>query len=458
MGIAILIFLLLIAGGLPSQALRLQLTTDNYNVRLLQKKNGILHNAIDYDRNGRSLYLGIGSEIEIPDVYVIRDANNNLDLRATLANWKLYGVTSGVEAPAELSFQGLFADDTKPATAYPVYISKSRGTRSEFNKNTKYYMDLSYLVDAPDRYREVGSREQSASAPSETREKNWLTTHKQQSNLQCVSATTSTNVCSSLEPQFSDMMGNNADYFRQLGRRNGRQKIREYIQYITPIAQYAEALTGFPASVLIAQSIVETGGGSSAQFRNNNGLFGFSCRRKKKSNYNYWQQSYSISGVNLGFRASCSSPRPKSEGGHYYVFASKEESVWAFVYNYLYSSNSRRYAGVRNLVTKAKEQSLSGVADWKKVVGNISGYAANDRKYQAALTGMIKSYNLDQLDFSGNTCQQCLAKNNFQNMLVSTREVASFGDPQVIQVPAKQHPTLITTKPAVPVFRDAWTR
>lgn len=439
----IIIFLLLIT--IQSRALKIELATDNYNVRVIKYGNGRVYKASDFDKSGSSLYLGMGSVVEIPDQFVVRDQYQKLDLQATLEKWRNSSLQES--RPINTTFEGLFKEDTRTSTAFPIKIVSARGTSSNFNKRDSYFMDLQYLLNAPDSFREIQSP---SLRQTNNRGQSLFLSELTAKPVGLVCNQEGMNNCGTVLPVFQGKAENDKDYFRKLGRKNNSAKVQEYIEYIKPIAQYAEALTGFPASVLIAQSIIETGAGMSAQFRNNNGLFGFSCRKRKRNNT--WQQEFEVSGVKLGFQASCSSPRPANEGGHYYVFPSREDSVWAFIYNYLYSEKPR-FKAVRSAVHKAKEQSPNGVAHWRDVVNKISGYAQSDSGYRAALTNLIsnKKYGLEQLDYKSNSCQMCLAKNNFQNMLMTDeKKRLPASVPQSVAANPGQRSLLSR-------WRDAWS-
>ena len=171
---------------------------------------------------------------------------------------------------------------------------------------------------------------------------------------------------------------------------------------MAPIAQYFQAKTGFPASVMIAQAMLETGYGTSFLFNRKEALFGESCTR-------YGSQvirEFNIGKEKFVSKGSCVTSRPVNEVFYYVSFDSKESSVASYIHNLLIDKRTERtYPGVRQEVQKARASDPSGVASYQKILPHLRRYATNPN-YIGELSGTIRRYGLEQYD--KNSCQTCI--------------------------------------------------
>lgn len=184
----------------------------------------------------------------------------------------------------------------------------------------------------------------------------------------------------------------------QLGPAPTNGDKQAFINWIKPAALYVQAMTGFPAAVIIGQAALETAWGTSVNFTQRNSLFGHSC----------WNGATQTGEVDLGpkkfsWTGHCNANRP--EGGMYLSFPNKSESFLAYLTLILQSRG--RYLGAQRLSASAARGGSPGVASWSMVIRDIaaSGYAA-DNAYAQKVGEIISNYRLDQL--SDNECQRCV--------------------------------------------------
>jgi uncharacterized FlgJ-related protein len=170
--------------------------------------------------------------------------------------------------------------------------------------------------------------------------------------------------------------------------RSSAQRKRAFINYMTPFALEVQATTGLPASVIIAQSALETGWGTSSVFRNTQNLFGHSCwRQGSRRTYRI-----EIQGQTQAVVGRCDRPRPASAGGYFLSFSSPQQSVYAYASNLL-SARHRHYDQVRGAVRRARPN----VADWRSVVDGLSMYDAPNPQYRSQVRSLIERNGLTSL-------------------------------------------------------------
>lgn len=196
-------------------------------------------------------------------------------------------------------------------------------------------------------------------------------------------------------------------------------RVRAFAEYMAPIAQYFQAKTGFPASVMIAQAMLETGYGTSFLFNRKEALFGESCTR-------YGAQvirEYAIGDTNFVSKGSCVTSRPVNEGYYYVSFDSKESSVASYVHNLLIDKRTERtYPGVRQEVAKTRSADANGVTSWQKILPHLRRYATNPN-YTSELSGTIRRFGLDKYD--KNSCQTCIEQRE-NNQRANNHEKATI--------------------------------
>lgn len=181
-------------------------------------------------------------------------------------------------------------------------------------------------------------------------------------------------------------------------------RVRAFAEYMAPIAKYFQAKTGMPASVMIAQAMIETGYGTSFLFNNKEALFGESCgHRGSRRN-----RDFEIDGVQFVTKGKCLTSRPANEGGYYVEFDSKESSVASYIHNILYDplmNTKRNYLELRQLIKSVRDKDPNGVAPWQQVIPLLKGYAT-DSNYFSSLASTVRNFKLDQYD--KNSCQTCI--------------------------------------------------
>jgi hypothetical protein len=176
--------------------------------------------------------------------------------------------------------------------------------------------------------------------------------------------------------------------FGQRGESDETQ--REFIRWMIPLAVRAQALTGFPAPVIIAQAALESGYGTSAGYQERNSLFGHSCDTYGETR----TVDATIDGNRFLARASCTARRPHEERGYYLVFKRPEDSMLLYLENLLQSPGvASEYAGLR----AAMARRLPGKpASTEEIVQGLKEYAGDDQ-YRSKLRKIIRDYDLDRL-------------------------------------------------------------
>lgn len=190
--------------------------------------------------------------------------------------------------------------------------------------------------------------------------------------------------------------------FCSRGHCDYKARVFAFADYMAPIAQYFQAKTGLPASVMIAQAMLETAYGTSYLFNNKEALFGESCVKfgtARSRNFEIDNEAFSAKG-------SCLTNRPKNEGYYYVNFDSKESSVASYIHNLLLDPRTKdTYGGVRAAVKEARTNNPNGVASWQKVVPHLSRYATN-KNYVQDVASTIRNLGLEKYD--KNSCQNCI--------------------------------------------------
>lgn len=208
-------------------------------------------------------------------------------------------------------------------------------------------------------------------------------------DLMCVS--NNVNQCKDIR---LDMVNLPSNYFQKLPE---GEKQKQFIQWMTPVAQYIQATTGFPASVMIAQAMIESGSATSYMFTRGHAMFGHTCQGYGSRTTKVIPTTHvSGSGICTIVRAS--------DGRQFLSFDSPESSVVSYIHNLLYD-NHNFYNGIRSVVAQARAKDPAGVASWRDIVNNLKGYA-EEGTYRRDVTAKIQQYGLDKLDKS--SCQSCI--------------------------------------------------
>lgn len=170
-------------------------------------------------------------------------------------------------------------------------------------------------------------------------------------------------------------------------------RISNYIKYMAPMGVQIMKETGLPASVCIAQSILETGWGKSPVFAQTNNMFGHSCWEREDS---FKKVIYRGQANEQEIDVGCTKRRSASERGYYLDFKSPVDSLRSYADNLLYNPKVEKYySSVRAEVSRSQ---LKGKrANWKNVVQGLGSYAAGSQ-YRQKLAKIITDYGLDKYD------------------------------------------------------------
>lgn len=171
--------------------------------------------------------------------------------------------------------------------------------------------------------------------------------------------------------------------------RNIKELKKAFINYLLPYALEVQEATGYPASVIIAQSALETGWGRSNVFQKTGNAFGHSCVRQGRT-YTY---KLTVNGEVKKVKGLCNLPNVLEPGRFIMSFDTPQDNIYTYASNILEDKN-HYYDDIRNLVKSARP----GVAHYSEVVNGLDNYAPNDSNYQSTLLKMIKYNKLDKLE------------------------------------------------------------
>lgn len=382
-------------------------------------------------KEGTRFVLKPKSLIEIDDKYVIRK-NGRVDFKATFRNWKS-DKNGGCElnkiaftprwdyyCPLKVIQQGPHSrlkentDEVFLAVDYMAkydymtvvddgYLNQVKASVSEETQEIEQ-AELK-AEEAPTKSNEVATVLNPSYPKSEPQEPSFTgrlledvsgsqqgLSCRQESDQAARSGLSQTNTCEEVKMQLAPIDSNK---FRQIPA--GRRRAQAFVDWIKPMAQYFQAKTGMPASVIVAQAALETGWGTSYLFRRDNSMFGHSCWSQGQ------RRSFSLKtgDEELKARGTCARQRP--EGGYYLRFESHEDSVLAYLNNLLQADNNY-YNELRASIKRARSENPLQPAQYQDVTAGLSNYASSS--YPAYIRKMIRQFNLDELDQSD--CQKCL--------------------------------------------------
>ncbi len=198
--------------------------------------------------------------------------------------------------------------------------------------------------------------------------------------------------------QFGKHGGANIAAYVKAAEKKGGAKAKKAAFYraFAPLAVKIQSDTGYPASALLAQWAEETGWGTSRLLRKGNGIGGHSCfKRKSVVKYHVFKVPGKEKSGNIN--ASCTYPRPKNEKHYYLTFETLEDSAYAQVQNLLYRKSTQKYYGkARHEISSAIQERR--LANPRKVIDGLYGYAAFPPSYRNSLKKRIKRDNLERFD------------------------------------------------------------
>lgn len=186
-----------------------------------------------------------------------------------------------------------------------------------------------------------------------------------------------------------------------LDQRRGR-----FVAWLKPFALHLQAISGFPASVLIAQAGYHSEWGNSVYFRSHFNLFEHVCWRDKKV--------IAASFKTINFKVACASLKGDPKKRMAYSFSKAEDSILFYLSN-LMDSRNRHFKNIQTDVKQAFSKAHPGVAHFRVIVGQLGGFSTKPN-YRSEISSLIESERLVDLD-SG-PCQTCLFQARRLKMLL----------------------------------------
>ncbi len=182
----------------------------------------------------------------------------------------------------------------------------------------------------------------------------------------------------------------------QRGERDTARKKKAFFDYFAPLALHLQEISGYPASVMLAQWSAETGWGTSNVLEKAKNIAGQSCfgfsREVKKIKLDF------PNGKSATISRSCDQPRPASEKYWYFRYTSAADSGYAYVHNLVANPKTARpYSGVRKAVQKAARGESSGQELRDEVIAGLGSYAT-DPDYQKNLRAALARDRLARFD------------------------------------------------------------
>lgn len=174
----------------------------------------------------------------------------------------------------------------------------------------------------------------------------------------------------------------------------------KFIAWLSPLAKYVQAQTGFPASVLIGQAALASDWGNAPGFRSHRNLFDHAC----------WDDSvlkgeFQLAGQPLAYAAVCKPEKTKAYARKLYEFSKFEESAAAYLY-FVMISKSRHFKPIQEELERLKRpREATGVSSYRTIVHLLESYS-HDPNYRSALTHAIDMEKLNYAD--ADPCQKCL--------------------------------------------------
>lgn len=176
----------------------------------------------------------------------------------------------------------------------------------------------------------------------------------------------------------------------------------KFAEWIRPVALYVQATTGMPASVFIAQAGLASEWGASPEFRNNNNLFKHKC----------WVPNSVITGeIELGgrkftYKGTCGTEKIFNQVGRPLKFATREESVLAYLHVLLFSP-SKYYRNLQEELKRGLKHVPVRQASFRSVAGVLNSFSP-DNKYVGLLQMAIQQEKFATYD--NPACWQCLVQ------------------------------------------------
>ncbi len=157
------------------------------------------------------------------------------------------------------------------------------------------------------------------------------------------------------------------------------KKKENFLAFILPLALHFQELTGWPASIFLAQVQLESNWGTSSLLGDGHNMTGVSClthpgQTGVDDDPMNWTDSNGNKIETPKIIYDCTRSRP--EGGNYRTYTSALDWAYDYINIVLYTpSNSLQDQASRLAV---KQRPKGGVADWKAVADGLSHYAPSE--------------------------------------------------------------------------------
>lgn len=175
------------------------------------------------------------------------------------------------------------------------------------------------------------------------------------------------------------------------------KKKREFFNYFSGFARHLSQVSGYPASVMLAQWAGETGWGTSNVLYHTFNFSGKSCFTKN-SGFESAKVSFSHSKKSFVVNRNCAHPRRKKEGGYYAGYKNLFEAGYDYVHNLVERPDKARYYPELRKAIKSKK--LAG-KDLAIAVANGLKAHATDEKYIEKNLDHMNENNLYKYDLAG---------------------------------------------------------
>ncbi len=175
-----------------------------------------------------------------------------------------------------------------------------------------------------------------------------------------------------------------------------------FSEWIKPLALYIQGATGMPASVVIAQAGMGSDWGGSPAFRNNNNIFNHTCWAPKTA----IAGEIELYGRKFSYKATCGVEKTFGKVGRPFKFATKEESILAYLHMILFSP-SKYYKNLQEELKRGIKNNPPRQASFRSCA-SVLNYFSSDTKYTGNLQQVIQMEKLESYDDP--KCWECLVQ------------------------------------------------
>lgn len=190
-----------------------------------------------------------------------------------------------------------------------------------------------------------------------------------------------------------------------------------FIAWLKPFALNVQALTAYPASILISQAAYHSKWGTSEAFREGKNIFGFICSTEKAETV----VRFEARGQSETVRSVCSTMKVDGKMKLLYTYPSYEASLFSYL-NLLLNSHLRAYKSLQAQAKHAYLKIAPGVAQYRLVLGFLGDFDSREN-YRSEIARLIDENHLQDLD--NNACQNCLfQQRHIKDLIESTQPKA----------------------------------